>query len=552
MDGFQNVPFTGNNGIGNEFVNALLNNENFVKNLEKRLGPLAKADTIQQATNLLWYDLRPIVAMLYPYRELIPRISRLPRVPADGGNAFHWKRITGVNVNGASSGVSEGNRGARIAIAEQDMVAAYKTLGFESSVTFEARLGARNLTPEALGISVQSALRSLMIDEEKILINGNATTPLGTTPTPVLTHGAATGSVPTGTFSAGSVYVVAVALTGMGQLAYSPYSSVTNSGGLVGQVTKINADASVDTYGGGSAQPSAETFTTTLTGEVVTATVPLLPGAFAYAWFVGSAAGAEYLAGITPSNSVILTKYPPTTAQPIGNLKVGVSYADNSVDQLIPDGILSQVFSAVTGPSPGQLMSTNPLLPNGISFSPSGSIIYTMPAGNTGLSISGSNFAEIDAVLRAAYDQYKIGFDRILISATDVLDSFGAMLGQAAGSSAFRILFDADAETGRIVAGRRVTSYLNKFFNNTLDVEVHPYVPPGCILFWSDRSPYELSGVANLLEAHVRQDYYQIQWPWRSRRYEYGVYVDETFPCYFSPAFAAIINKNPISGSFTF
>jgi hypothetical protein len=126
------------------------------------------------------------------------------------------------------------------------------------------------------------------------------------------------------------------------------------------------------------------------------------------------------------------------------------------------------------------------------------------------------------------------------------------MLGQAAGSSSFRILFDADQETGRIVAGRRVTSYMNKFFNNTLDVEVHPYVPPGTILFWSDRSPYELSGVANLLEAHVRQDYYQIQWPWRTRRYEYGVYCDEVFSCYFTPAFAAIVNKNPTTGSFVF
>jgi hypothetical protein len=175
-----------------------------------------------------------------------------------------------------------------------------------------------------------------------------------------------------------------------------------------------------------------------------------------------------------------------------------------------------------------------------------------MPAGNTGLTLNGSNFAEIDAVLRAAYDQYKIGFDRILISAADVLDSFGAMLGAASGNNSYRIWFDADQETGRIVAGRRVTSYLNKFFNNTLDVEVHPYVPPGCILFWSDRSPYELSGVANLLEAKVRQDYYQIQWPWRSRRYEYGVYVDEVFPIYFTPAFAAIINKNPTSGTFAF
>jgi hypothetical protein len=551
MDGLQQVGFTGNNGIGNEFVNALLNNENFVKNLEKRLGPLQKADTIQQATNLLWYDLRPIVQMLYPYRELIPRISRLPRVSADGGNAFHWKRITGVNVNGASSGVSEGNRGARIAIAEQDLVAAYKTLGFESSVTFEARLGARNLSPEALGISVQSSLRSLMIDEEKILINGDASLPLGTTPTPTLTQSTLTGY--SGTFAGGAIFVVCVALTGMGQLAYSPFVSATNTGGIVGQVTKVNADASTDTYGGGSAQPSAEaTIGTVTAGNVVTATVALVSGAFAYAWYVGTVTGTEYLAGITPTNQAIFTKVPAATNQPVANLKVSSSFVDNSVDQLVPDGILTQVFGAVTGPSPGQFMSTNPLVPNNITYSPGGSIIYTMPAGNTGLTIGGSNFAEIDAVLRAAYEQYKVGFDRILISAADVLDSFGAMLGQASSNNSYRIWFDADQETGRIVAGRRVTSYLNKFFNNTLDIEIHPYIPPGCLLFWSDKSPYELSGVANLLEAKVRQDYYQIQWPWRSRRYEYGVYVDEVFPCYFTPAFAAIINKNPATGSMVF
>jgi hypothetical protein len=389
-----------------------------------------------------------------------------------------------------------------------------------------------------------------MIDEEKILINADASLPLGQTPTPTLVTGAIAGL--TGAFSSGTVYVVAVALTGMGQLAYTPYNSVTNTGGVLGQVSKVNADQTVDTYGGGSAQPSAEASIATTSTNVVTATVPLVPGAFAYAWFVGSAAGAEYLAGITPSNQAIFTKYPATTNQPVGNLKVGASYADNSVDQLVPDGILTQIFGQITGPAPGTFMSTNPLLPNGVTFTSGGSIIYSMPAGNTGLTIAGSNFEEIDAVLRAAYDQYKIGFDRILISATDVLDTFGAMLGQASSSNGFRIWFDADAETGRIVAGRRVTSYLNKFFNNTLDVEVHPYVPPGCILFWSDRSPYELSGVANLLEAHVRQDYYQIQWPWRSRRYEYGVYCDEVFPCYFTPAFACIINKNPTSGTFVF
>lgn len=541
--------FTGPNGLGNEFVQALLNNENFVKNLQKRMGPLAKADTITQGTNLLWYDLKPIVQMLYPYRELIPRISRLPRVSADGGNAFHWKRVVGINVNGASSGVSEGNRGARIAIQEQDLVAAYKTLGFESSVTFEARLGARNLSPEALGISVQSSLRSLMIDEEKILLNGDSGLPLGTTPTPTLSAVAS----PSSTLSAGFVFVRAVALTGMGFLGYSPYVAATTSGGVPGQIVKANADGSSDTYGGGSAAASAEASVSVTAGQSVSAFVTPVNGALAYAWFVGSASGSEFLAGLTPSNAAIFTKIPSSsTAQPVTSLQVGGSYIDNSIDTLIPDGVLTQLFGAITGPAPGTIMGTNPIIPGGVSVSPSGALVYTMPTGNTGLTLQGSNFAEIDVILRAAYDQYKIGFDRILISAADVLDSFGAMLGTASSNNGFRIFFDADKETGRIVAGRRVTSYLNKFFNNTLDVEVHPYIPPGCILFWSDRSPYELSGVANLLEARVRQDYYQIQWPWKSRRYEYGVYADEVFPCYFTPAFAAIINKNPTTGTFVF
>ncbi|MGH7076529.1 MAG: hypothetical protein ACREFU_00365, partial [Acetobacteraceae bacterium] len=137
--------------INNEIVAALLQNDTFIKGLGGKLGTISKADTISQATGLLWYDLRPVVQLLYPFKELIPEISRLPRVAANGGNAFHWKRITGINTNQIALGVSEGNRGGKISITEEDQTATYKTLGLESSVTFEARLGAENLTPDALG-----------------------------------------------------------------------------------------------------------------------------------------------------------------------------------------------------------------------------------------------------------------------------------------------------------------------------------------------------------------------------------------------------------------
>src|SRR5665213_2064156 len=102
----------------NEFVQALLADQDFLKGLSGKLGTgladLVKADTISQATGFNWYDLRPVVQLLYPYKELIPLISRLPRVSGDGGTGYHWKRITGLNVNTLSFGVGEGQRGARI------------------------------------------------------------------------------------------------------------------------------------------------------------------------------------------------------------------------------------------------------------------------------------------------------------------------------------------------------------------------------------------------------------------------------------------------------
>ncbi len=496
---------------------------------------VSKADTITQATGLLWYDLRPIVQLLYPFKELIPRISRLPRVPGDGGNAYHWKRITAINLNNLSVGVSEGNRGGRIAIEVQDQTAVYKTLGLESDVTFEARLGAMNLIPDALGNSIQSNLRSLMIGEEQTLILGNASTALGVTPTPTLTAGGS-GSA----FAAGTVYVRCVALSGFGWLN----SSVQN--GVPGQITRTNADGSTDTYGGGSAQPSAEASVSVTAGQNVTATVTPVPGAVAYAWYWSQTQGAETLGAITTTNQVILAGMPSGT-QPITALQVNGAYVDNSTNALLPDGIISQIFGGVFGPAPGTAMATNATLPNGITITGSGALVMTLPTGNSGLTFSGTNIEEFDALLRAAYDQYKLGFDRILMSAADVTHWTGEFFNTSANSP-FRFFATVDQATGLYLAGQSVNAYRNKVMGNTLEIEVHPYVPPGTIIFWSDRVPYELSGVPNILEAHVRMDYYQIQWPWRSRRYEYGVYVDEVFTCYFCPAFAIINNVNPPTG----
>ena len=494
---------------------------------------MAKADTFTQATGLVWYDLSPLVELLYPFKELIPRISRLPRIPGNGGVAHHWQRIVAINTNNVSIGVSEGNRGGRIQVNRQDQSSTYKYMGLESSVTFEARLAAMNLNPDALGNNIQSTLRSVMIGEEQSLILGNAGLALGTTPTPSLSAGGSGG-----TFAGATVYVICVALSGFGWL------NGTVANGIPGLIERINADGSTDTYGGGSAAPSAESSQSTTTGQVVTASVTAVTGAVAYAWFVGTTSGQEKLAIITQGNEVILTKNP--SSGQLASALVG----DNSQNPLLPDGMITQCLFGSFGTAPSTQMATNPNLPSNIAINAnSGSLIFTGATANTGLTIEGSNIAEFDALLQAGYDQYKVPYDRILMSSVDIANFLGAMLNSGSSATPFMSVFDAaEGGNGKIVAGRRVTSYINKFFGNELPIEIHPYMPPGTIMFWSDKVPYELPNVSNILQVRTRMDYYQIQWPLVKRVYEYGVYMDEVFENTFPPAYALLQNLNAPSG----
>ncbi len=152
---------------------------------------------------------------------------------------------------------------------------------------------------------------------------------------------------------------------------------------------------------------------------------------------------------------------------------------------------------------------------------------------------------QFDAILRAAYEQYKIGYTRILVNVQEQLSIKKLLLPTTTSSVGNNLRINL-SQDGDITVGQFVTAYKNQFMpNSTLPIEVHPFVPPGTIIFWSDTIPYELPGAVPVLEAHVRQDYYEYQWPMRSRRYEYGVYVDEIFCCNFTPGFAAIVNCTP-------
>jgi hypothetical protein len=224
------------------------------------------SESTSPTTGLTFYDLEQGAKLLYPV--LTPLRNDIPRATGKGGIQANWKAITGINTSSVRAGISPGNRGGVIAVTTQDYNAVYKGIGLEANVDFEAVYAGQGFD-DLRALAAQTLLESLMLQEEQIILGGNGSLALATTPTPALTASSSGGSLGTETLS-----VIAVALTLDG------YLNASIAGGIPGTVSRTNADGSSDSFGGGSAQKSANA-TVSVTGSTgsVAATVSAVRGA---------------------------------------------------------------------------------------------------------------------------------------------------------------------------------------------------------------------------------------------------------------------------------
>jgi hypothetical protein len=462
-------------------------------------------ETASATSGLTFYDLEVGAKLLYPV--LTPLRNAIPRVSGKGGIQANWRAITAINTSGLRFGVSAANRGGALAVATQDYTATYKGIGVETSVDFEAQYAGQGFD-DIRAIAAKTGLEALMLGEEAMILGGNASSLLGTTPTPTLVAASTGGALASQTLS-----VIAVALTLDGVINGSV------AGGVQAAITRTNADGTSDTFGGGAAKPSANG-TIPVTGPNGSVAASILPvkGALGYAWFWG-AAGSEALGAITSINSLVITAAAAGT-----QTAAALGTSDNSVNVLAFDGLIAQAVK-----------------------SGSGAYVATQPTGTAGvgtpLTADGSGgIVEIDAALKALWDNYRLSPDTIWVSSQEALNISKKIL---TGSAAAAQRFVFEASQNAIGGGVMVRTYLNRFSmqgGSSLDIKLHPNLPAGTILMTTQTLPYPLSGVGNVMQIRTRQDYYQIEWPLRSRKYEYGVYADEVLQHYFPPSLAVISN----------
>ncbi len=473
---------------------------------------LIKANTFSQSgsatSGLTYYDLELGAKLVYPV--LTPLRNTTPRVSGKGGIQAAWRAITAINTAGLRIGLGEGNRNAFQAVATKDYTAAYKAIGLDSATTFEAQYAAQGFD-DARAKATLATLQGVMLGEELLIVGGNTSVALGTTPTPSATPGTSGGALADATYS-----VICVAL------AFDAMVNGSVSGGIQGAITRTNADSSSDSFGGGAARKSAAGSATVSGGSgagKVSATVTAVPGACGYAWFWGLS-GSEVLGAITNINSVVITAAAAGT-QTAASLGTG----DNSQNALAFDGLLSIALA-----------------------SNSGAYINTLATGTAGvgttLTATGEGgVVEIDNMLKDRWDNYRLSFDELLVSSQEQTNISKKML-TGNSTSAQRFVFTGDP-ANLAGGGVMVASYRNKYSMagaKEIPIKLHPNMPAGTILGLTRRLPYPQSNIDNVFQIRTRQEYYSFDWPARSRKYEHGVYADEVLQHYFPPAIGIINN----------
>ena len=442
-----------------------------------------------------------------PSKKLLPILTplrnRIPRINGGFGVQANWKAITSINAGNVRAGVAEGKRGGAVNHTLSEYNASFKSMGLENYTTFEAENAAKSFE-DIKALAVQSTLNGLMIQEERVLLGGNNSVALGTTPTPSLA--AVTGGALT---DASTYRVICVAL---GLQAY--LDAVGSNNGSVGQVfnaassivpgqiTRTNIDGTTDTFGGGSAQQSAAATQATSSPNLsITATVAAVTGAVAYAWFIGIGAGNEKLNQITTINSAKFIANSNSGAQ----LASTLAASDNSTSSLDYDGLLYQ--AAKSG---------------------SNAYIATLATGTAGtgstLTSNGSGgITEFDVAFQYFYDVYRLSPTVIYVSSQESRNISKKIIANA-GAPLLRQI-EAGGNSN-LSSGWRVSSVLNTTTGDEVEIRTHPNMPAGTILFFTETLPYPLSNVGNTCQVLLRADYYQIDWPLITRKHQYGVYFD--------------------------
>jgi hypothetical protein len=497
------------------------------------------AKAISTGTGLVAYDLQAPAKNLYPF--ITPLRNVIPRVGGGTGTATNWRQVNAIIGSGfdAMGWVPEGQRSGQMSYNTSNKSATFVTIGEEDAATYEAIAAGVHFEDIQARMTFR-LLQKMMLKEEMAILAGNAGASnggvsLGTPTAPTLSAVTNANS----TLATATYYVQVVALTLEGYqnaggtplntVAGSYNSAVTAASLIPTQKTITGADGKTYVLSGGSSNASSLS-----SGQAVTSgtnalgmSTPVVNGAVAYAWFVGTTntAGFGTLQAITTINSCVISA--PLVS---GTQSASAITQDNSYNASYAyNGLLTNAFAAAN------------------------SYINALATGTVGtgtfLTSSGrGSVVEIDTMFQTMWNNFELSPTVLYVNAQELKNITNKVLSNS--SSAPLLRYDKaadDPDAYGITASGTINYYYNPFALNgglRIPVRIHPRVPPGTIIGWAENLPiqYQSNEVPNVAEIKTRQDYYQIDWPIVTRQRQVGVYAEEVLAVYAPFAMGIITN----------
>jgi hypothetical protein len=478
------------------------------------LSPDDLQKTISTGTGLVAYDLQAPAKNLYPVAT--PVRNSIPRVGGGIGLATNWRQVNMIYGSGFdnSGWVPEGQRAGQMSYSTSTKSASYATLGEEDALTFEAQHAARTFEDLRASMTMR-LLQKTFLKEEFGILYGNNSLQLGSPSAPTLSAAGSGATLPALTYS-----VIVVPLTAEGY-----YNSSVSAGvATVNNVT--GADGKSFTINGGSGNRSPNTTQAITLGQTLSATVPVVNGAVAYAWYVG-AAGAETLQAITTINSATFTA--PLASGRQGATAITQDCSTNNTGATAWNGLLTTALTAGSNAYVSQLATGT-----------AGTGTVLTPSGR-------GSVVEIDNALLAMWNNYQISPTVIYVHAQELKNITNKVLQSSSAGPLLTYFKDPDNMEYRLAAGGVIEQYFNPFHldgGRKIPVKIHPKAVPGTIMMWCENLPvqYQSNHVPQVAEMKVRQDFYQIDWPLVTRQRQAGVYIEEVLVVYAPFAMGIIQN----------
>lgn len=422
------------------------------------------------------YNLDVPAKLLVPFNT--PVVNRIPRATSRGGTSTRWRAITAyAKPSGADPFIAESLTAGAAglgSITTAEKLATYKPYGVGDRVSLEAKLSGKNFQDvKALGVLL--TLMRLKVEEEKSILYANP--------------GASAGGY---AMAAPAAPTVTTASTGGSIAAITPTVFVAALGGQ-GVWDSGGIGLKPATYSAKHGALSSGTTGTAITGTgVIKATTTAVPGAFGYAWWVGStatfAAATTKLEAITASPDVFLTAALGGTV--LGN-GAGITTTDDSTQSNAFAGIAAFANNSGSGAYISQA-AADPTNFNGAGLSANG----------------GGGIAEIDTANSTIFGTAQISPNLVILSGLDQ-----NLVNNLAISSGATYIARVQVEgTNQITTGNRVSMIVNAITGTEQQLMVSPNAVPGSIFLLTETLPYVEANVNAVLEMDMLADYMEIDY----------------------------------------